>query len=563
MFAKKRFTIAALLLINLSAESVYAEVLSYSGRLVNANGSPVGRPVNLKAELAYSNAPSTILCSQDFTNVALANGVFHIKLELNCGIHTLTEVLRDVPPGEAAAIRIEDSSHAKVYSFQALHAVPQAVLSETSKQLLQLGAVDGQVLKWNGTSKKWEPGSGGGTGTVSNVSGTAPLSIINGATTPVISISQSSTSTDGFLSASDWNLFNSKQGTIAAGTVGQYYRGDKTWQTLQTSAVVENLNLYFTNQRVLDATLGGLLPSVVAITNGDSVIGAFSKAQGQIDSLASNANNFLIKNSLDTVTGQVVVDGATGALKIQYTPVNLDDATNVSYVQNYADTKLSKSGGTLTGDLLLNTAVKFKDSGANTATLKAPNSITASYVLTLPTSVGGNNQVLTTDASGNLSWTSPATSTPPSGAAGGDLSGTYPNPSLKNGVIADAHIATTLSQSKITNLTADLSAKQNVSSLPADVRAILLTGFSTASSAVVTAADSILSAFGKLQAQLSSQATSLTSKADQTNVTQTITAASITGLSAPVAGTDATNKTYVDTQIAGASNQWSINGANV
>jgi hypothetical protein len=40
-----------------------------------------------------------------------------------------------------------------------------------------------------------------------------------------------------------------KEPTLAAGTTAQYYKGNKTWATLDTAAVAENTNLYFTNAR--------------------------------------------------------------------------------------------------------------------------------------------------------------------------------------------------------------------------------------------------------------------------------------------------------------------------
>lgn len=48
-------------------------------------------------------------------------------------------------------------------------------------------------------------------GTVTSVSGTSPISVATGTTTPVISISQATTSTNGYLSSTDWNTFNNKQ----------------------------------------------------------------------------------------------------------------------------------------------------------------------------------------------------------------------------------------------------------------------------------------------------------------------------------------------------------------
>ncbi len=42
---------------------------------------------------------------------------------------------------------------------------------------------------------------------------------------------------DGYLTATDWTTFNGKQALITAGTTAQYYRGDKTFQTLDKTAV--------------------------------------------------------------------------------------------------------------------------------------------------------------------------------------------------------------------------------------------------------------------------------------------------------------------------------------
>ncbi|WPU64039.1 tail fiber domain-containing protein [Peredibacter starrii] len=171
--------------------SAFAESLSYSGRLVNSNGSPVVGPVNLKFDLASTADTSVVLCSQQITNVALTNGVFHVKLDLNCGASTLSQVLGGIISPDTAAIRVTNETASKAYSFQSLHAVPSAQIAHG---LSKLNANNNEVLTWTGS--KWEPkpvsGASGGTvtditagtglsgGTITN-SGT--ISIANGGVT--------------------------------------------------------------------------------------------------------------------------------------------------------------------------------------------------------------------------------------------------------------------------------------------------------------------------------------------------------------------------------------------
>jgi hypothetical protein len=101
---------------------------------------------------------------------------------------------------------------------------------------------------------------GAGVGTVTSVAaltlGTTGTdlssTVANGTTTPVITLNvpTASAANRGALSAADWTTFNGKENAITAGTTAQYYRGDKTFQTLNTAAVPELTNLYYTEARV-------------------------------------------------------------------------------------------------------------------------------------------------------------------------------------------------------------------------------------------------------------------------------------------------------------------------
>lgn len=152
----------AVVVMTIMSPHAFAESLSYSGRLVNTNGSPVVGPVNLRFDLASTVDTSIILCTQDISNVALTNGVFHVKLELDCGTPTLAQVMASIAAPSAAAVRVTNLSASKVYSFQELHAVPSA---QVAHGLSKLNANNNEVLTWTGS--KWEPkpvvGATGGT----------------------------------------------------------------------------------------------------------------------------------------------------------------------------------------------------------------------------------------------------------------------------------------------------------------------------------------------------------------------------------------------------------------
>lgn len=72
------------------------------------------------------------------------------------------------------------------------------------------------VLEWNGTSFVWVPAA---VGTISAVTASLPISS-SGGTTPNISISQATATTNGYLSSSDWSTFNNKQEGLTLTTVG-------------------------------------------------------------------------------------------------------------------------------------------------------------------------------------------------------------------------------------------------------------------------------------------------------------------------------------------------------
>lgn len=394
------------------------------------------------------------------------------------------------------------------------------------------GLATGKVLKYDGTN--WVPDddlSGGGAGSVSTTE------LADGAVTY-----SKMNLTDGDIPLAKVNglvsALSGKEPSITAGTSAQYYRGDKTFQALNTDAVPEGVALYFTNARALGVPLTGLdVADATAVLATDSLLVALGKTQGQINSLSSESGNYLIKDSSDTITGEVTVNGVSARLTIIPTPALLTDATNKQYVDGEVAKALPLTGGTLSGNLGLR-------SGANTVTIKS-HATTNAYDFTLPQTAGSANYFLQTDGAGNLTWGTPSTPNTTAVAEGTNLYFTEARARtavVDDGMIVDGITNKAPSQNAVFDA---LALKQNVTSLASDIRIVTLTGLSTLNGALLTVGDSILGAFGKLQRQIS----------DLNGNTYKIVDA--------VPGNAAANKDYVDNALATGANQWTADSGDV
>jgi hypothetical protein len=156
-----------------------------------------------------------------------------------------------------------------------------AALAATDTILGAFGKVQAQInAKGSGTVTSVAALTLGTTGT------DLTSTVATGTTTPVITLNvpSASAANRGVLTAADWTAFNGKQDNIVAGTTAQYYRGDKTFQTLNTTAVAEGTNLYFTTARVLATALTGYVVGTnTALAATDTILGAFGKVQAQIN----------------------------------------------------------------------------------------------------------------------------------------------------------------------------------------------------------------------------------------------------------------------------------------
>jgi hypothetical protein len=195
----------------------------------------------------------------------------------------------------------------------------------------------GQVLTSAGTgaTPTWTTPT---TGTVTSVTGTAPIASTGGAT-PAISISQSSTSTDGYLSSTDWNTFNNKSNTngtvtsVAALTIGT--TGTDLSSTVANGTTTPVITLQVptasaTNRGALSSTdwstFNGKAPAVTYTTNyvpfgqgtttpNLSASFTYVTGTGTLTAPAVSASNGLVVNS-NTVSASYSIPSGSSASSV-------------------------------------------------------------------------------------------------------------------------------------------------------------------------------------------------------------------------------------------------------
>jgi hypothetical protein len=186
------------------------------------------------------------------------------------------------------------------------------------------------------------------------------FNIVSSVDTHTFNLPTASATKRGALSSADWSTFNGKQDYITAGTTLEYWRGDKTWQTLNTSIVPELTNLYFTDARARTA--------ISLTTTGSTGASTYNNSTGVLN----------IPNYADQYVGTVTSVGLS------------------------APTGFSVSGSPVTSSGTL--ALSFASGYSLPTNVKQSNWDDAyTWVAAFPTQTGNTGKFLTTDGS-SLSW---------------------------------------------------------------------------------------------------------------------------------------------------------------
>ena len=164
----------------------------------------------------------------------------------------------------------------------------------------------------------------GNLGTVTSVTGTAPV-VSSGGTTPAISMAAANTTTNGYLTSTDWNTFNGKSNTngtvtsVAALTLGT--TGTDLSSTVATGTTTPVITLQVptasaTNRGALSSTdwstFNGKQAALVSGTNIKTVAGVSLLGAGDVGIIGGTYGGTGVNNGAKTITlgGNLTTSGA-------------------------------------------------------------------------------------------------------------------------------------------------------------------------------------------------------------------------------------------------------------
>lgn len=213
---------------------------------------------------------------------------------------------------------------------------------------------------WNTFNSKQAAGS---YITLGSLSASSPLVYNSG--TGAFTINLASSTANGYLSSTDWSTFNGKEGAISAGTTAQYWRGDKSFQTL--------------NQAAVAGLTTGSSPTFTGLTLSGLSDGCLTAATGVITSGSCSSGGITLLNGASTSTQTFATSTADANIKLTITTAT---STGVhTFTPSFSGTLSAARGGTAldtsasTGFISLSGGVWAVNSTSTQKTLLALNNV--------------------------------------------------------------------------------------------------------------------------------------------------------------------------------------------
>ncbi len=373
--------------------------------------------VTIGATLAESDIPNLITAGK-VSGGAITSGTIGGNAAINTtgNIVTGATVSGNLMMGNQLKLADNDGT----YHYVNLRA-PTNSTADITFTLPNLDGTPGQFLKTDGSGNlSWDSAAGSG---VTSVGATAPINSSGGAT-PTISISQASSTTDGYLSSTDWNTFNNKLGTAST------FSGDVSG----TSSTLSVDKIKGTNVTITSLTTGNFLKyngtawvntnlaavDIPSLDMAKITTGTLSISQGGTGQSTANAALNALLPTQATHSGKVLQTDGTNTSWVSVATGDITDVVagagltggatsgsatlTVDATTSAANNKILQLNGT--GVAVVN-GTQLNGSTSGNLLLQAAG-VTTTYSLFFPPMQGSNGQTLQNNGSGVLTWVTPS-----------------------------------------------------------------------------------------------------------------------------------------------------------